>query len=115
MARVIRGDGAKVIPAQVVDAHAEADQILADARARAEAIPPTIVERLGMPLPELEAFLDAQAPGRSIVAYCRGPWCSMAVQGVQKLNDSQVKTSRLGPGIVEWRAQLLPISIGTEQ
>ena len=38
MARVIRGDGAKVIPAQVVDAHAEADQILADARARAEAI-----------------------------------------------------------------------------
>lgn len=38
MARVIRGDGAKVIPAEVVDAHAEAEQILAEARARADAL-----------------------------------------------------------------------------
>lgn len=37
MARVIRGDGAKVVPSEVVDAQAEAERILADARARAEA------------------------------------------------------------------------------
>ena len=90
--------------------------VLVDLRPRDEYQAGHIPKSLNFPTLELESLeLPSLGNDRPIVAYCRGPWCSMAVQGVQKLNDSQVKTSRLGPGIVEWRAQLLPISIGTEQ
>lgn len=60
MARVIRGDGAKVIPAEVVDAHAEAERIVAEARARADALEREARERLEARVrEELEAELAA--------------------------------------------------------
>lgn len=57
------------------------------------------------PFPEL-ATTDLKALKRRqrVVAYCRGPWCLMARQGVGALNEHGVRAKRLRAGIVEWCA-----------
>lgn len=41
---------------------------------------------------------------QQIVAYCRGPWCVMARQGVAQMNARGIAAKRLDAGVVEWRA-----------
>lgn len=88
--------------------------LLVDLRPRDEYEAGHIPRSVNLPARELESLeFKRLGNGRPVVAYCRGPWCSMAMQGVQKLNDSKVTTSRLGSGIIEWQAQNLPLSMGT--
>lgn len=88
---------------------------LVDLRPRDEYQAGHIPRALNFPTQELGSLeLNVLSGRRPIVAYCRGPWCSMAIQGVEKLNEAQIKTSRLASGIVEWQAQRLPLSTGTE-
>lgn len=39
-----------------------------------------------------------------IVAYCRGPWCVMAVRGTDTLRRSGRDVTRLTFSVGEWRA-----------
>lgn len=65
------------------------------------------------PFPSLEqADLQSLRKKRRVVAYCRGPWCVMAREGVKLLNDRGVRASRLAAGIVEWRAEGLELIRG---
>ena len=41
----------------------------------------------------------------SVVAYCRGPWCVLAQEGVRKLNSLRVPARLLPTGVVEWQAE----------
>lgn len=40
-----------------------------------------------------------------VVAYCRGPWCVMAAEGVDRLKRAGVSVRRLPAGVTEWRAE----------
>lgn len=58
------------------------------------------------PFPRLETLdLKPLRDKSPIVAYCRGPWCRMARQGVNRLNERGIPAKRLRLGLVQWRAE----------
>lgn len=60
---------------------------------------------LSVPLPQLEAFLEKLPRDREIVAYCRGPYCVLAVEAVETLRARGFRAARLDDGVVEWSAR----------
>ncbi|MDH5804973.1 MAG: ArsR family transcriptional regulator, partial [Gemmatimonadota bacterium] len=42
---------------------------------------------------------------RDLVAYCRGPYCVLAVEAVQRLAAFGFNAVRLEDGVAEWRAR----------
>jgi rhodanese-related sulfurtransferase len=67
---------------------------------------------LGIPLRELPARLAELPRHREVVAYCRGPYCSMAVEAVSVLRSSGYRASHLDLGIPELRARRFRIVTG---
>ena len=58
-------------------------------------------------------------PGRlpkraQIVAYCRGPYCVLAPQAVERLRARGYDARRLADGMPEWRLAGLPVAAGAE-
>ncbi len=69
---------------------------------------------LSAPLAELDDAL-ARIPRRAeIVAYCRGPYCVLAPQAVERLRADGYQTRRLADGLPEWRLAGLPVAAGLE-
>jgi rhodanese-related sulfurtransferase len=60
---------------------------------------------LSIPLGELRARLAELPRRREVVAYCRGPYCVMAVEAVDLLRKKGFKAHRLEQGVVDWRAR----------
>ena len=60
---------------------------------------------LSFPVNELKARLKELPKGREVVAYCRGPYCVMAVEAVELLRKKGFKAHRMEQGIVDWRAR----------
>jgi rhodanese-related sulfurtransferase len=55
-----------------------------------------------IPLSELRQRLAELPKDRSIVAYCRGPYCLMAVDAVDLLRKEGFKSVHLRDGVAEW-------------
>ena len=68
---------------------------------------------LSIPLDELEARLAELPSDVEVVAYCRGPFCSFAYEGVSLLRTAGWRASRLEDGFPEWRLAGLPVVTGT--
>lgn len=66
-----------------------------------------------MPLDELKKRLGDLPRDKPVVAYCRGPFCLMAVEAVELLQREGFQAIRLEDGIAEWRAQGMPVEILT--
>jgi len=64
---------------------------------------------LSVPLGELEQRLADLPRDREVVAYCRGPFCVLAIEAVQLLRDQGLRAVRLEEGVPEWRARGLPV------
>lgn len=60
---------------------------------------------LSIPVGELNARLRELSKAREIVAYCRGPYCVMAVEAVELLRKKGFKAHRMEQGFVDWRAR----------
>lgn len=58
-----------------------------------------------IPIGELEARLSELPRRREIVAYCRGPYCVMALDAVEILRREGLRARRLEEGVAEWRAR----------
>ena len=59
-----------------------------------------------VPFESLEAMraeLKNLSKGRRIYAYCRGPYCLIAVEGVRKLRAAGVAAQRLAFSVPEWQ------------
>jgi rhodanese-related sulfurtransferase/DNA-binding transcriptional ArsR family regulator len=69
---------------------------------------------LSVPLAELEKRLKALPKSREIVAYCRGPYCVMAVEAVELLRKKGFRAQRMEQGVMEWRARGWRVASGTE-
>lgn len=65
-----------------------------------------------LPLPELERRLKELPRGKEIVAYCRGPYCVMAVHAVEMLRRRGYRAFRLEDGVPEWRAGGYRVAVG---
>jgi rhodanese-related sulfurtransferase/DNA-binding transcriptional ArsR family regulator len=60
---------------------------------------------LSMPVTELKQRLSELPTDREIVAYCRGPYCVMAMEAVALLRKKGFKAHRMEHGVIEWRAR----------
>ncbi|MBI3200929.1 MAG: metalloregulator ArsR/SmtB family transcription factor [Polyangiaceae bacterium] len=60
---------------------------------------------LSIPLEELRARIGELKKKRPVVAYCRGPYCVLAVEAVALLRKKGFDAHRLEQGVVEWRAR----------
>jgi rhodanese-related sulfurtransferase/DNA-binding transcriptional ArsR family regulator len=67
---------------------------------------------LSIPLEELEARMNDLPKNREIVAYCRGPYCVLAVEAVARLRKRGFRAVRLDMGVVDWEAHGLPVETG---
>jgi rhodanese-related sulfurtransferase/DNA-binding transcriptional ArsR family regulator len=60
---------------------------------------------LSIPVDELKSRIKQLPKSREIVAYCRGPYCVMAVEAVELLRKKGLKAHRLEQGVADWRAR----------
>jgi rhodanese-related sulfurtransferase/DNA-binding transcriptional ArsR family regulator len=60
---------------------------------------------ISIPVDELSKRLRELPKKREIVAYCRGPYCVMALDAVELLRKKGFKAQRLELGVVDWRAR----------
>ncbi|MBI5137525.1 MAG: metalloregulator ArsR/SmtB family transcription factor [Nitrospirae bacterium] len=67
---------------------------------------------VSVPLGELEARLSELPREREIVAYCRGPYCVLAVEAVERLRARGFRAVRLADGVWDWRARGWPVQTG---
>jgi len=68
---------------------------------------------LSVPLPELAKRLSDLPRRREVVAYCRGPYCVLALEAVKLLRRKGFKAVRLEEGILDWAALGLPVEAKT--
>jgi rhodanese-related sulfurtransferase len=64
---------------------------------------------LSIPLPQLAKRLTDLPRRREVVAYCRGPYCVLAIEAVKLLRGKGFKAVRLEQGVLDWAALGLPI------
>ncbi len=68
---------------------------------------------LSVPLPALARRLSDLPRRREVVAYCRGPYCVLAVEAVKLLRRKGFKAVRLEDGVLDWAALGLPVETKT--
>lgn len=64
---------------------------------------------INVPVDRLETFLAKLPRRKEVIAYCRGPYCLMSFEAVEKLRKRGFKAKRLADGYPEWRAAGLPV------
>jgi rhodanese-related sulfurtransferase len=70
---------------------------------------------LALPLEELKRRLSELPRNKEIVAYCRGPYCVLAIDAVRLLRARGLRAHRLEASVQDWRAHGLPVATGIEQ
>ena len=71
-----------------------------------------IPEAISVPLADLKKRLREFTKSREIVAYCRGPYCVMALDAVELLREKGFRAHRMEHGVVEWRARGGRVAVG---
>jgi rhodanese-related sulfurtransferase len=65
---------------------------------------------ISVPLKELEKRLSELPADQDIVAYCRGPYCVLALEAVELLRRRGRRAWRLEDGVWDWRAMGYPVA-----
>ena len=87
----------------------EGSVALLDVRPHEEFQAGHLPDAINIPLDELETMLDALPRDREIVAYCRGPYCVLSHEAVERLRKLGFRVRRFDEGFPEWKAAGLPI------
>ncbi len=69
-----------------------------------------IPEAVSVPLEELEERIKDLPRDGEIVAYCRGPYCLLSIEAVEKLRALGFRAWRMVDGLPEWRAAGHPVA-----
>lgn len=67
---------------------------------------------ISVPLKALESRLSELPKHQEIVAYCRGPYCVLAVEAVELLRAQGFRSVRLEDSVYDWRRRGLPVAVG---
>lgn len=81
--------------------------MLIDVRPEDEYLAGHIPDAVSIPLSQLKKRIRELPKGKTIVAYCRGPLCVMAVEAVKILHEKKIKAVRMEDGFVEWKLKQL--------
>jgi rhodanese-related sulfurtransferase/DNA-binding transcriptional ArsR family regulator len=68
---------------------------------------------ISMPLAELKKQLAGLPKDGVIVAYCRGPYCVLAMEAVGILSAHGFQSARLEDGVQDWRFRGFKVAVGT--
>lgn len=88
--------------AALVERVARGDCVVLDVRPAEEYAAGHLASAVSMPLEELERRLSELPRDRPIVAYCRGPYCVLAVNAVETLRRHGFDATRAAKGVTEW-------------
>jgi rhodanese-related sulfurtransferase/DNA-binding transcriptional ArsR family regulator len=100
--------------AELVERANDGKVVILDVRPAEEFAAGHIPGALSVPLDQVDGVL-ARLPKRAqIVAYCRGPYCVLAPQAVERLRAKGFDVRRLADGMPEWRLAGLPVAVGEE-
>jgi rhodanese-related sulfurtransferase len=84
--------------------------ILLDVRPSAEYSAGHLPSAISVPLEELERRLNELPRHRTIVAYCRGPYCVLADEAAENLKRKGFRVARLEEGVHEWQQAGYPLA-----
>jgi rhodanese-related sulfurtransferase len=88
---------------------------LIDVRPREEYVAGHIPGAISVPLADLPKRVRELRKRNDIVAYCRGPYCVMAIDAVDLLRRKGVRAHRMEHGVAEWRAQGWRVDTGEDR
>ena len=86
--------------------------LLIDVRPAEEFAAAHLPGAISVPVAELDSAIASLPKRIEIVAYCRGPYCMLAVEAVRAMKRLGRKARRLEDGVTEWRSAGLPIAGG---
>ncbi|MDH5639090.1 MAG: metalloregulator ArsR/SmtB family transcription factor [Nitrospinota bacterium] len=67
---------------------------------------------INVPLKDLEKWIKTLKRKKEVIAYCRGPYCVLAFDAVEKLRTKGVAARRMEDGFPEWKRANLPVEKG---
>lgn len=103
-------EGMEVVDQQaLLERVGSGDCIVLDVRPPEEYAAAHVAGALSMPLEELERRLSELPRDRQIVAYCRGPYCVLAVSAVETLRSHGFDAVRAPESVQDWRALGVPV------
>ncbi|MDZ4248900.1 MAG: metalloregulator ArsR/SmtB family transcription factor [Candidatus Nanopelagicales bacterium] len=106
-------DGAEAVSIDELRRRASAGEILLiDVRPELEFMAGHIAGAVSVPLAELSRQISELPRDRTVVAYCRGPYCVMAASAVRELRRAGLSAVRMDGGLPEWKAAELPVRVG---
>lgn len=88
---------------ELKDRMEKGEVLLLDVRPKEEYEEAHIPGAISIPIEELEEKLSSLPTDYDVVAYCRGPYCLMAVKAVELLKTKGVKAFRLEKSVYDWR------------
>jgi len=86
------------------------EAVVIDVRPEVEFDAGHIAGAVNVPLDALPRFLKKLPKDQEIVAYCRGPYCLLAFEAVERLRKKGFRARRLEEGFPEWAAEQLPVA-----
>lgn len=98
-----------VRPAELLERVKKGLVTVLDVRPAEEYAAAHIPGAINVPLDRLEEFLSRRPRRKEVVAYCRGPYCLMSFDAVDRLRKRGWRARRLESGLPEWRAAGLPV------
>lgn len=84
--------------------------ILIDVRPEIEYKAGHLPGAISAPIGNLDKAIKELPEGKTIVAYCRGPYCVLADQALERLADQGFPVARLEEGVAEWQEEGYPLS-----
>jgi rhodanese-related sulfurtransferase/DNA-binding transcriptional ArsR family regulator len=88
------------------------DVVVVDVRPKEEYAAGHIPGAISLPVAELADRIGELPLNAEVVAYCRGPYCVLALEAVEILRQRGFRTRRLEDGFPEWRLEGLAVAVG---
>ena len=80
----------------------DGEVVLLDLRPPEEFAAGHIPNARSIPFGELDQRMDELPSDKELVAYCRGPFCVAAIEGVRRLREAGFETHRVFGGVADW-------------
>jgi rhodanese-related sulfurtransferase len=104
-----RSDFERISPEELQGAMRKKEILLIDARPEVEFQAGHLPGAVSMPIDTLSRRINELPDGKTIVAYCRGPYCVYADEALILLSAHGYAVKRLEEGVAEWQQAGYPL------